>query len=229
MLLPLLSIFNGTAFPSKIYFKKKLQRSLSMVKRSLKLSKLTDMVPSSFNFPIVEDHIVIELVKSEILRTEKEGQSWIIEGFPRTKVQALSLQKIGVIPDKFILLEVKRSTAVTRVKNNMIANNSTLYGTELDDAAALAIDEYELHIKGVQSAFKGFIYDYNAIDKAQNDVANDLARMLRLRCKSGAPRRPPRVILLGPPGSGRSTQSQLIAKKYGLTHICTRSLLKDEI
>ena len=111
----------------------------------------------------------------------------------------------------------------------MIANNSTLYGTELEDAAELAIDEYELNIKGVKNAFKGFIYEYNAIDKAQNDVANDLARMLRLRCKSGAPRRPPRVILLGPPGSGRSTQAQLIARKYGLTHICTRSLLKDEI
>jgi len=29
--------------------------------------------------------------------------------------------------------------------------------------------------------------------------------MLKLRYKSDAPRRPPRVILLGPPGSGRST------------------------
>ena len=40
----------------------------------------------------------------------------------------------------------------------MIANNSTLYGTELEDAANLAIDEYELHINGVKGAFKGFIY-----------------------------------------------------------------------
>lgn len=91
------------------------------------------------------------------------------------------------------------------MKNNLIANNSPLYGTELDDAAKLAIDEYELNIKGVKNSFKGFIYEYSAVDKAQNDVANDLARMLRLRCKSGALRRPPRVILLGPPGSGRST------------------------
>ena len=62
-----------------------------------------------------------------------------------------------------------------------------------------------MHIKGVKSAFNGFIYEYNAVDKAQNDVANDLARMLRIRYRSNAPRRPPRVILLGPPGSGRST------------------------
>ena len=111
----------------------------------------------------------------------------------------------------------------------MIANNSTLYGPELEEAATQALDEYELHIKGVKSAFKGFIYEYSAIEKAQNDVATDLARMLRIRFRNNAPRRPPRVVLLGPPGSGRSTQATVLSKKYGLVHICTRTLLKDEI
>lgn len=53
--------------------------------------------------------------------------------------------------------------------------------------------------------------------------------MLRIRYRSNAPRRPPRVILLGPPGSGRSTQASILALRYGLVHICTRSLLKNEI
>lgn len=38
------------------------------------------------------------------MQFEKENTSWIIEGFPRTRVQALALQKIGIIPDRFILL-----------------------------------------------------------------------------------------------------------------------------
>jgi len=153
----------------------------------------------------VDDNIVIDLVKKQIMNYEKDNVSWIIEGFPRTKVQALSLQKIGIIPDKFILLDVKRSTSITKVKNNLIQNNTTLYGPELEEVSAQAVDEYELHIKGVKNAFNGFIYEYSAAEKAQNDVANDLARMLRIRYRSNAPRRPPRVILLGPPGSGRST------------------------
>lgn len=86
-----------------------------------------------------------------------------------------------------------------------------------------------MHAKGVKAAFNGFIYEYNAADKAQNDVANDLARMLRIRYRSNAPRRPPRVILLGPPGSGRSTQAATVANRYGLVHLCTRTLLKQEI
>lgn len=177
----------------------------------------------------MDDNIVIALVKNQIMQYEKDNQSWIIEGFPRTKVQALSLQKIGVIPDKFILLDVKKSTSITKVKNNLIAANSTLYGPELDEVANMAIDEYDLHIRGVKSAFNGFIYEYSATDKVQNDVANDLARMLRIRFRSNAPRRPPRVILVGPPGSGRSTQASTLAKRYGLVHIATRALIKQEI
>lgn len=134
-----------------------------------------------------------------------------------------------MIPDKFILLDVKKSASISKVKQNLINNNTVLYGPELEEVASQAVEEYDLHIKGVKSAFNGFIYEYSAVDKAQNDVANDLARMLRIRYRSNAPRRPPRVILLGPPGSGRSTQAETIAKRYGLVHVCTRSLLKSEI
>jgi len=127
------------------------------------------------------------------------------------------------------LLDIKRSTSVTKIKNNLLAQNNTLYGPELDDVASSAMDEYDLHLRGVKEAFRGFVYEYSAADKPQNDVANDLARMLRIRYRSNAPRRPPRVILLGPPGSGRSTQATVISQRYGLVHICVRSLLKNEI
>lgn len=111
----------------------------------------------------------------------------------------------------------------------MIAKNTTLYGPELEDVSTQALEEYDLHIRGVKESFQGFIYEYEASEKVQSDVANDLARMLRIRFRSNAPRRPPRVILLGPPGSGRSTQAEMVAKRYGLVHISTRNLLKSEI
>lgn len=102
-------------------------------------------------------------------------------------------------------------------------------GPETDAIAATAQQEYELNNKGAKSAFTNFIYEYDTHGKSQGDIANDLARMLRIRFKSNAPRRPPRVILLGPPGSGRSTQATAIAKRFGLVHLCTRTILKNEI
>lgn len=38
------------------------------------------------------------------MELEEKKQSWIIQGFPRTKAQALALQKLGIIPDKIIQL-----------------------------------------------------------------------------------------------------------------------------
>ena len=65
-------------------------------------------------------------------------------------------------------------------------------------------------------------------EKAQNEVANDLARMLRIRHRNNAPRRPPKVLIIGPPGSGRSTQAQLIADAFGLVNVSPQKILKAE-
>ena len=89
----------------------------------------------NLNSNIVDDQIVIDLVQKVIEDCETNKQSWIIHGFPRTKVQALALQKIGVIPDKIIALKQKESAVLARLKNNLIGINQSLYGPELEDLA----------------------------------------------------------------------------------------------
>ena len=49
------------------------------------------IVESRKTYSYVKDEIVIELVKLQIELLEKEQKSWIIEGFPRTRLQALAL------------------------------------------------------------------------------------------------------------------------------------------
>ena len=49
---------------------------------------------------------MIDIVKKRIVECEKECRHWIIEGFPRTKSQALAMEKIGIVPDKMIELKV---------------------------------------------------------------------------------------------------------------------------
>jgi len=43
---------------------------------------------------------------------------------------------MGILPDKFLLLNVKYSAAIARMKNNLIQVNQSLYGNELEDLAA---------------------------------------------------------------------------------------------
>ena len=79
--------------------------------------------------------------------------------------------------------------------------------------------EYEINMNAVKETFNQFMYEIDCAEKTQSDVAQDLARMLRIRYRNNAPRRPPKVILIGPPGSGRSTQAQQIADTFGLVNV----------
>eukprot|EP00826_Nyctotherus_ovalis_P006902 TRINITY_DN11687_c0_g2_i1.p1 TRINITY_DN11687_c0_g2~~TRINITY_DN11687_c0_g2_i1.p1 ORF type:complete len:138 (-),score=35.01 TRINITY_DN11687_c0_g2_i1:36-449(-) len=52
---------------------------------------------------------------------------------------------------------------------------------------------------------------------------------MKLRGKSNTPRRPPKILIVGAPGSGKSTLSKLIAAKFGLVYVSTAGLLNGEI
>jgi adenylate kinase family enzyme len=55
-------------------------------KELVKTSDAGKIVAESFEkHEYVPDDVVIDLVKKEIHKCEKENQSWIIQGFPRTK------------------------------------------------------------------------------------------------------------------------------------------------
>ena len=68
----------------------------------------------------VDDKLVIEAVKSRISHGTENDTSYIVEGFPKNRVQALSLQKIGIVPDKFIMLNVSDSVALEKITENLI-------------------------------------------------------------------------------------------------------------
>ena len=83
----------------------------------------------------MDDDIVIKLVKGAIDRAEEAGQSWLLMGFPRTKVQALSLQRLKVIPDKFIHLNIRAEQSIAKIKSRAYERNPQLYGDDLEAVA----------------------------------------------------------------------------------------------
>ena len=112
---------------------------------------------------------------------------------------------MGVVPDRLINLTIKKHNSLARIKQNLVATSQDVYGDMADEIAERMYEEYELNSNAALSTFRQFVYDMDCSDKAQNEVANDLARMLRIRFRNNAPRRPPKILLIGPPGSGRST------------------------
>lgn len=178
------------------------------------------------NYRNIPDDLVIYIIKNYILKCENEYQNWILEGFPRTKIQALTLQKIGIIPDKFVILNVDHETSIEKISKAMIDQGTKLIGNELERAVETSLSEYDLHIKGVKDSYRKFVYEVEA-DKTLEEMEQDLLKMVKIKITDQM--RPPRIIILGPPGSGRSTQAKNLAKKYGIVHVSVIELLKDEI
>ena len=50
----------------------------------------------------------------------------------------------------------------------------------------MALSEYQMNVKGVKDAFKGFIYTYNIDGKDKSQAINDIYRMLKLHFKPNA-------------------------------------------
>ena len=108
------------------------------------------IVESRKTYSYVRDEIVIELVKLQIEQLEKEQQasSWIIEGFPRTRLQAIALQKMGIVPDKFIMLDIVENISMDKVKRNLKSEDEIINFQEEDveNIAENALTEYRLQI-----------------------------------------------------------------------------------
>lgn len=49
--------------------------------------------------------------------------------------------------------------------------------------------------------------------------------MISIKFSESSPRRPPCIVILGPPGSGRTTQAKLIADQFGLICVSVRDLV----
>ena len=59
-------------------------------------------------------------------------------------------------------------------------------------------------------------------------VLEEIVRILKLN-RSRGPRRPPRVILLGPPGCGKTDYGRKIAEKYKLQYVKISHIIKELI
>eukprot|EP00759_Apiculatamorpha_spiralis_P042688 PhF_6_TR40579/c0_g1_i1/m.60850/K00939/adk, AK; adenylate kinase len=65
---------------------------------------------------LVSDAIIIQLVTSRLAKEDVLERGWLLDGFPRTRAQALALQLQGIIPDVVILLDVPDDVVMERIE-----------------------------------------------------------------------------------------------------------------
>jgi adenylate kinase len=101
---------------------------------------------------------------------------------------------------------------------------------EIRELAKNSVDEAELNIRAVEDVFKGF-YCELPVDQfnSQNDVVDELAKLLKFKNKTNAARRPPRIILVAPPSCGKLSIANRLARQLQIIPINIMDLLKKEI
>jgi len=136
-----------------------------LTSESNKDTELSSTIKKTLNdYRMVSDAVAIEAVKGKIPHGTEIESSYVIEGFPKNKVQSLQLQKLGIIPDKFILLNVDDEVALDHIKISLKKYGSTAEGEELEKAAQESLDEYKMNIKGVRESYEGFYYEIDMTD-----------------------------------------------------------------
>ncbi|PFH31574.1 adenylate kinase [Besnoitia besnoiti] len=177
------------------------------------------------NGDLVPDQIAIDAVIPAIRKHQRRG--CIINGFPRTRVQAVAMQESRIVPDKFIVLQVPSSELSASFQLHRAAERDerehvdSLLGVAADpeevqppEAGLLSsnqnskkVQAYERHIASIMQQYCSA---YHIIDSSA--IQDETLRRIRI---------------IGPRGSGKSTQAELLADWYGVVHFDALQIIRE--
>ncbi|XP_060876543.1 GTP:AMP phosphotransferase AK3, mitochondrial [Metopolophium dirhodum] len=93
------------------------------------------------NGQLVPDELMLKTIGGELNRLSSADRSWLLDGFPRTKSQALSLFKIAPV-QVVISLDVPFDIIINRVKGRWIhAPSGRVYNTDFNAPKVLGFDD----------------------------------------------------------------------------------------
>jgi adenylate kinase len=55
---------------------------------------------------LVPDEVVVDMVKTRLAQGDVQRSGWLLDGYPRSASQAEAIEKEGIRPDVFLLVNV---------------------------------------------------------------------------------------------------------------------------
>lgn len=196
----------------------------------------------------IPGEILGSIVKERISKKDCVDHGWLLVGYPKTREQTLALQRHGIFAKHIVFLEAPDMVLVERFMGKRVDPQTgavyhlTFEPPESPDVTRRLVPvenqteksvrkqliHYHRNLEGIKNAVtKGTTKHINA-DQPKSDVYSQVNNFLCQLPRSVAPQCP-RVLLLGPVGSGKSTQAALLAAKYGLINISMTTLIKQAV
>lgn len=183
---------------------------------------------------LVDDETVIDLLRNQIIKFEEENISYIIEGFPRNRTQAIFLQSLGLLPDHIIVLTTDKQKSEEAlfdiIKDNLENNGEQRTEDQIKSMAKISVNETELNLNSLEEIFRGFYFEINVDNfEQESEVVDKLTNLLKYKQKSSDARKPPHIMLIAPPCLNKKKIGSLISNQLKIIHIDIMDLLTKEI
>ncbi|XP_070610722.1 adenylate kinase 8-like [Erythrolamprus reginae] len=195
----------------------------------------------------VPDELWASLLQERMGDVDCESLGWVVDGFPQTRRQALELQTLGVLPRHVVVLYAPDSVLIERNLGKCVDPfTQEVYHTTFDwpldfnvqsrlvkpedsseQATARRLLENHRNIPGIIQTYQDCHKAINA-DQPCVDVFAQALNFVQSRPRTNAPFTP-RVLLLGPPGSGKSLQAALLSQKYGVVNVFFGDLVREKV
>jgi adenylate kinase len=175
---------------------------------------------------LVDDEIIVQIIEG-FIEANSKVRGVLFDGFPRTYVQAYilggMLQRLNSKLSCMISLEVPKD----ELRNRMLERAKT--SGRSDDTKKVIenrLNEYELKTAPVAKYYKerglfNAVSGTGDIDTIFSKINEVIQETLKDQLFN--------VVLLGMPGAGKGSQSNRLAKEFGLHYISTGKMLRNEI
>lgn len=175
---------------------------------------------------LVSDEIIVQIIEKTITE-HPEANGFLFDGFPRTHIQAYILEglmiKLNTSLDCLISLEVEEEESVKRLLER---GKTSGRSDDNEQVIRTRLREYQEKTLPVLKFYKekGIFFPVDGlqpIDKVTHDVQAIVQEELSKRLVN--------IVMFGYPGSGRGSQGQALAEKFGLEYVATGGMLAEEI
>eukprot|EP00271_Cylindrocystis_brebissonii_P005695 TRINITY_DN178_c0_g1_i4.p1 TRINITY_DN178_c0_g1~~TRINITY_DN178_c0_g1_i4.p1 ORF type:complete len:340 (+),score=75.48 TRINITY_DN178_c0_g1_i4:111-1130(+) len=146
---------------------------------------------------LVPDDVVITIVKKRLAQPDAQAHGWLLDGYPRSASQAAALEKAGIRPELFILLEVPDEILVDRVvgrrldpvtgriyhltfsppESDEIAQRLTSRSDDTEEKVKTRLQTHNANVASVLATYKDVIATVDG-NRAKGEVFADIDRIL---------------------------------------------------
>jgi len=175
---------------------------------------------------LVSDEIIVQIIEKTITGNPDAG-GFLFDGFPRTYVQAYILEglmlNLNTSLHALLSLEVPAEESVRR-----LLERGKSSGRSDDNEVVIRnrLREYQEKTLPVLEFYRerGLCHDIDGTGSIE-EVGDAIADVIREELS----KRLLNIVVFGHPGSGRGSQSLVLAEKYGLEFVATGRMLEEEI